>query len=157
VWAVLHIQRIHRGHFPLLDSGATGSASNTTGGFDLNGIQAPPDGKTLIVGHAANNQIYTVNPATGASTAIAGLNLTGPDGLVLQGKRLWVVGNNAVTRTRLSADLTSAVVEKVITSDLFQTPSTAALFGDKLGVVNAKFDTGIPPTADQYEVVVVGA
>jgi hypothetical protein len=24
-------------------------------------------------------------------------------------------------------------------------------------VVNAKFDTGIPPTADQYEVVVVNA
>jgi hypothetical protein len=140
---------------PVRELPVTGPAGNTTGGFDLNGIQATPDGRTLIVGHAANNQVYTVDPVTGASTAIAGLNLTGPDGLVLQGKRLWVVGNNVVTRTRLSADLTSAVVEKVITSDLFQTPSTAALFGDKLGVVNAKFDTGIPPTADQYEVVVV--
>jgi hypothetical protein len=62
-----------------------------------------------------------------------------------------------VTRLRLSADLTSAVVEKDITSDLFQTPSTAALFGHRLGVVNAKFDTGLPPTADQYEVITVGA
>jgi hypothetical protein len=34
-------------------------------------------------------------------------------------------------------------------------PSTAALFGSQLGVVNAKFDTGFPPTADQYEVVVI--
>jgi len=45
----------------------------------------------------------------------------------------------------------------VITSDLFQTPSTAARFGRRLGVVNAKFDTGIPPTADQYEIVLVKA
>jgi hypothetical protein len=48
------------------------------------------------------------------------------------------------------------VVVKVITSDSFQTP-TAALFGKILAVVNAKFDTGFPPTADQYEVVLVRA
>ena len=54
-------------------------------------------------------------------------------------------------------DLTSGVVEQVITSDLFQIPTTAARFGNRLAVVNAKFDTGFPPTADQYEVVVVDA
>jgi hypothetical protein len=32
---------------------------------------------------------------------------------------------------------------------------TAARFGRRLAVVNAKFDTGIPPTADHYEVIVV--
>jgi sugar lactone lactonase YvrE len=142
---------------PVRELTVTGPASTHSGGFDLNGIQVPPDGKTLIVGHSANNQVYTIDPVTGASTAIAGLNLTGPDGLVLEGRRLWVVGDNRVTRTRLSVDLTSAVVEKVITSDLFQTPSTAALFGDRLAVVNAKFDTGVPPTADQYEVIFVKA
>ena len=52
-------------------------------------------------------------------------------------------------------DLTSGVVEKVITSDLFQVPTTAPRFGGRLAVVNAKFDTGFPPTAEQYEVVVV--
>jgi hypothetical protein len=36
-------------------------------------------------------------------------------------------------------------------------PTTAARFGSRLAVVNAKFDTGIPPTADQYEVVLVRA
>ena len=40
---------------------------------------------------------------------------------------------------------------------LFQTPATAARFGRRLAVVNAKFDTGIPPTADQYEIVLVKA
>jgi hypothetical protein len=33
--------------------------------------------------------------------------------------------------------------------------SPAARFGSRLAVVNAKFDTGIPPNADQYEVVLV--
>jgi hypothetical protein len=44
---------------------------------------------------------------------------------------------------------------RVITGPLFQIPTTAARFGRRLAVVNAKFDTGIPPTADQYEVVLV--
>ena len=49
----------------------------------------------------------------------------------------------------------SSGVDKVITSELFQVPTTAALFGRRLAVVNAKFDTGIPPTAKQFEVVLV--
>jgi hypothetical protein len=47
------------------------------------------------------------------------------------------------------------VVEAVITSDLFQIPTTAARFGRRLAVVNAKFDTGIPPKAKQFEVILV--
>jgi hypothetical protein len=42
-----------------------------------------------------------------------------------------------------------------ITSGRFQTPTTVARFGRRLAVVNAKFNTGFPPTAKQYEVVVV--
>jgi hypothetical protein len=36
-------------------------------------------------------------------------------------------------------------------------PTTAARFGNRLAVVNAKFDTGIPPTAKQFEVILVNA
>jgi hypothetical protein len=63
--------------------------------------------------------------------------------------------NNQISRMRLAPDLAAGVVEGVITSELFQVPTTAARFGRRLAVVNAKFDTGIPPTADQYEVIVV--
>jgi hypothetical protein len=79
------------------------------------------------------------------------------DGIVLEGRRLWAVQNftNQVSRIRLAPDLTSGLVEEVITSDLFQIPTTAARFGSRLAVVNAKFDTGFPPTADQFEVVVI--
>jgi sugar lactone lactonase YvrE len=124
---------------------------------NLNGIQATANGKTLIVAHSANAQLYTVDPTTGASATIAGVSVPNVDGIVLEAGRLWAVQNfsNQVTRIRLAPDLTSGVVEEVITSDLFQIPTTAARFGSRLAVVNAKFDTGIPPTADQYEVIVV--
>jgi hypothetical protein len=135
----------------------SGPAADTSGEVNLNGIQATPDGKTLIVAHSINGQLYTVDPNSGASATIAGASVPNVDGIVLQGRRLWAVQNfsNQVARIRLSPNLASAVVEEVITSDLFQVPATAALFGSRLAVVNAKFDTGIPPTADQYEVVLV--
>jgi sugar lactone lactonase YvrE len=124
---------------------------------NLNGIQATPNGKTLIVAHSANAQLYTVDPTTGASAAIAGVSVPNVDGIVLEAGRLWAVQNfsNQVSRIRLRPDLAAGVVEEVITSPLFQVPTTAARFGSRLAVVNAKFDTGIPPTADQYEVIVV--
>jgi sugar lactone lactonase YvrE len=127
------------------------------GAVNLNGIQATPDGKTLIVAHSANAQLDTVDPATGASATIAGISVPNVDGILLEAGRLWAVQNfsNQVSRIRLAPDLSSGVVEEVITSPLFKVPTTAALFGSRLAVVNAKFDTGIPPTATQFEVIVV--
>jgi sugar lactone lactonase YvrE len=137
----------------------SGPAAEISGEVNLNGIQSTANGKTLIVAHSANAQLYTVDPTSGSSATIAGVSVPNVDGIVLAGRRLWAVQNfsNQVSRIRLRPDLTSGVVEEVITSELFQVPTTAARFGSRLAVVNAKFDTGIPPTADQYEVVVVDA
>jgi sugar lactone lactonase YvrE len=151
---------------PVSGAGALGSSSTlalsgpaaaVSGEFNLNGIAATPDGKTLIVAHSGNAQLYTVDPTTGASAAIAGVSVPFVDGIVLEAGRLWAVQNfsNQVSRIQLAPDLGSGVVEEVITSGLFQVPTTAARFGSRLAVVNAKFDTGFPPTADQYEVVLV--
>jgi sugar lactone lactonase YvrE len=135
----------------------SGPAAAISGEVNLNGIQATPNGKTLIVAHSANAQLYTVDPATGASAPIAGVSVPNVDGIVLEAGRLWAVQNfsNQISRIRLAPDLASGVVEAVITSPLFQVPTTAARFGSRLAVVNAKFDTGIPPRADQYEVILV--
>lgn len=136
--------------------GLSGPAADISGQFNLNGIRATPNGKTLIVGHSANAALYTVDPATGASAVISGVSVPNVDGLLLEAGRLWAVqNNNQITRIRLSPDLTSGVVEEIITHELFQVPSTAARFGSRLAVINTKFDTGFPPTAEQYEVVVV--
>jgi sugar lactone lactonase YvrE len=138
-------------------SGPAADISPISGAVNLNGIQATANGKTLIVAHSANAQLDTVDPTTGASATIAGVSVPNVDGIVLEAGRLWAVQNfsNQVSRIRLRPNLESGVVEKVITSPLFQIPTTAARFGSRLAVVNAKFDTGIPPTADQYEVIVV--
>jgi hypothetical protein len=134
----------------------TGPAAELSGQFNLNGIQATPNGKTLIVAHSANGELYTVDPVTGSSATIAGVSVPSVDGIVLLGRRLWAVQqSNQVTQVQLSPNLTSGDIEEVITSGLFQVPSTAARFGSRLAVINAKFDTGFPPTAEQWEVVLV--
>lgn len=137
----------------------SGPAADTAGDFNLNGIVATPDGRWLLVAHSGNGEIYRVDPADGSSSLIAGVSVPNVDGLVLHGRQLWAVQNfdNQISRFELDQDYTSGELQEVITSDLFQTPSTAALFGHTLAVVNAKFDTGFPPTADQYEVVLVDA
>ena len=133
------------------------AADITVGRVNLNGIQATPNGETLVVAHSVNAQLHTVDPTTGASATIAGVSLPNVDGIVLEAGRLWAVQNlsNQVSQIRLRPDLTSGAVEEVITDDLFQVPTTTARFGSRLAVVNSKRNTGFPPTADQYEVIVV--
>lgn len=134
----------------------SGPAAHLSGPFNLNGIAATPNGRTLIVAHSGDGALYTVDPVTGASAAIAGANVPDVDGILFEAGRLWAVQNsNQVTELRLSPDLSSATVERVITSGQFQVPTTVARQGSRLAVVNAKFDTGFPPTATSFEVVIV--
>ncbi|MDQ1511502.1 MAG: hypothetical protein QOG50_3346 [Actinomycetota bacterium] len=135
----------------------SGPAADLTGAFNLNGIVSTHHGATLIVAHTADASLYTVDPATGASALITGVNVPNVDGILLDGSRLWAVQNfsNQISEVRLSPDLGSGVIEKVITSSLFEVPTTVARHGNQLAVVNAKFDTGFPPTATQYEAVIV--
>jgi sugar lactone lactonase YvrE len=135
----------------------SGPAADTSGDVNNNGIQATPNGKTLIVAHSGQGALNVVDPATGESRMIEGVSVPFVDGILLEGGELYAVQNflNQIAVVRLSPDLTSGTVEELITSDLFQIPTTVARFGDRLATVNAKFDTGFPPTADQYEVIIV--
>ena len=132
----------------------TGPASDTDSQFNLNGIAAANGGRTLIVAHSGNAALYTVDPQTGASAAIAGVNVPNVDGILVRGRTLWAVQNfaNQISRIKLSGDLSSGVVKDVITSPLFQIPTTAANFGGKLAVVNAKFGVQDP---ENFDVVVL--
>ncbi len=133
----------------------TGPAGDASGSINNNGITTSPDSRSLIVAHTARGELNEVDPRTGASETIQGVSVPGADGIVRDGRTMWVVHNNQISRIRLNHDTTAGTTEKVITSPAFQSPSTVAKFGGRLAVVNAKFDTGFPPTADQYEVVVV--
>lgn len=135
----------------------SGPAADTSGEFNNNGIQSTADGSTLIVAHSAQGALNLVDPDTGASSTVAGLSLVSVDGFVLEGRTVYAVQNalGQIAQVRLSGDLSSGKVTKVITSDLFAVPATVARFGDQLAAVNAHFDTGFPPTSPTYEVVVV--
>jgi sugar lactone lactonase YvrE len=135
----------------------TGPAGDTSGQFNNNGITTSPDSRSLIVAHSTRGELNKVDPRTGASETIQGVSVPGADGIVRDGRTMWVVHNNQVSRFRLNHHATTGTLEKVITSPTFQSVATAAKFGGRLAVVNAKFDTGFPPTADQYEVVVVNS
>ena len=135
----------------------SGPAAHLSGAFNMNGIDATPDGKTLFVAHTGDGTIYRVDPTTGVSLPIVGADVPNVDGILFEANRMWAVQNfsNQVTALRLSPDLSSTTVEAVITSSDFEIPTTVARDGSRLAIVNAKFDTGFPPTATSFEVVVV--
>lgn len=124
---------------------------------NLNGIVAAGP-RTLIVAHTYRKELYTVDTVTGASAVIAGIDGTNGDGLLLEGLQIWVVQgfSNQISRYTLSGDLRSGHLEEVIKDSAFRVPTTAAKVDGWLLAVNSHFDTGIPPKASQYEVVVVG-
>ena len=136
----------------------SGPAADLSGEFNNNGIQAVKGGAMLIVAHSGNGVLNLVDAATGASTTIAGVSVPNIDGILLKGGReLFAVQNadNQISVWKLGTDFLAGKQRKIITSPLFQFPTTVARFGDRLAVANAKFDTGFPPTAKQYEVIVV--
>lgn len=132
---------------------------------NLNGIDATPNGETLIAVHSLLGVLYSIDPATGHATEIdlGGDDVSFGDGIVLHGKTVYVVQNfiNQVAVVELSPDLASGELVETITSDLFRVPTTGAMFGNTLYVVNARFDVAFPPllggelVSIDYEVVAV--
>ena len=109
-------------------AGLSGPAADTSEEFNLNGIQATANGKTLIVAHSANGQLYTVDPRTGSAT-IAGVSVPNVDGIAPGSAAVGGAEHQPGDQDPAGSDLGSGVVDKVITSPLFQTPATAARFG----------------------------
>jgi sugar lactone lactonase YvrE len=114
------------------------------GQFNANGIDATPSGKTLVVVNTSAGKLFTVDPATGAADEIelTGGNVQFGDGILLDGKTLYVVQNqlNQIAVIKLSPDLASGRIVGHITSGLFKVPTTIAEFGKRLYAVNARFN-----------------
>jgi len=129
----------------------SGPAGEPTAGFGLNGIDATPDGKTLIVCHTDFGKLYTVDPTTGASAEIvitAGALVAGTlDGILRVGHNIWVVQNFAelVSKVHVSPDWSTGAVTATVSNPAFDIPTTVARHGKRLAVVNAKFDVALPP------------
>ena len=135
----------------------SGPAADLSGFPNLNGIAATPDGLSLIVAHSARGEIYKVDPATGVSQSIAGVAVPTVDGIFYRDGKLYaaMVAFNQIAQITMSPDFLQGTMDAFVTSPHFQVPTTVAVFGNRIVAVNAKYDTGFPPTASSYEVVTV--
>jgi sugar lactone lactonase YvrE len=129
-------------------------------GFGANGISRTPDSKALLVIHSTDGVLYRVDRETGAATAVdlGGATLANGDGLLLRGRKLFVVQNflNQVSVVRLNPAGTSGTVVRTIEHEEFDVPTTVARFGNRLYLPNARFGTTPTPTTT-YTVVQVPA
>ncbi len=139
---------------PLSGPGAGGSPGN----FFMNDIIATPSGDTLLVAATIPGKVYRIDPRTGVSAEIAGVDAPSVASLVLEGQRLWAVQlDDKITRWCLDGDLSHGRPAGTITDPLFDQPVSAIKIGDHLAVVNSHIYSGYPPTSPTYEVLVVGA
>ncbi|MDX6410962.1 MAG: hypothetical protein QOE91_478 [Gaiellaceae bacterium] len=137
----------------------TGDYQHVAGQFNLNGIVATENGKTLIAVQTVAKKLFLIDPSTGATKTIdvGTYDLANGDGLLLQGKTLYVVQNasNKVAVFRLSTDLAKASLVRTITDADFDVPTTIDRAGERIYVVNARFGTATP-TDQSYHVVKAG-
>jgi len=122
-------------------------------GNNANGIDATPNGKTLIIVQTNVGKLFTVDRKTGVTREIK-LNepVVNGDGILLDGKTLYVVQNrdNKVAVVLLARDLRSATVTMHITDTDFDVPTTIDEFGNRLYAVNARFRPAGTPPETQY-------
>lgn len=135
----------------------SGDYQHVAGQFNLNGIVATPNGKTLIAVQSFARKLYTIDAKTGVAKLIdlGGYDLTNGDGLLLRGRTLYVVQNrnNQVAVFELSRDLTRATFLRAITDPgNLDVPTTIDRAAGRLYVVNARFGT-TTPTDQAYHVV----
>ena len=132
-------------------------------GFNINGIDATKDGKTLVLVQSATGNLFT-SDFDGVTTLIdlGGDSVPFGDGILLEGRTLFVVQNqlNQIAKIRLDRQLTAGTIVDLIDNDDLDidldVPTTIDRFGPRLYAVNARF--GTPPTPDTaYSITAVPA
>jgi sugar lactone lactonase YvrE len=124
-------------------------------GFNVNGIDATPNGTTLVIVQSNLGKLFTVDLA-GVTDEIelSGGDALNGDGILLDGKTLYVVKNvqNRIAVIALAPGLGSGLVTDHIMDPDFDVPTTIDEFGKWLYAVNARF--GTPNTPDTTYTVV---
>jgi sugar lactone lactonase YvrE len=127
--------------------------------FNVNGIDATANGKTLVFVQSNTGKLFTTDPNgfARAITLAGGESVPNGDGILLDGKTLYVVQNqlNVVAKIALSPNLRSGHVVRRTSSNDFDVPTTIAELGSRLYAVNARFGT-TPTTSTDYWVTQIG-
>lgn len=120
--------------------------------FNANGIVPTPDRKALLVVQTNTGKLFRIDPATGHSTLVdlGADDVIWGDGMVLEGRTLYVVQNlaNAVSMIELDVTGTSGKVIDRWTNPSFDTPTAMTRFGDRFYLSNARFTTPDAETAE---------
>jgi sugar lactone lactonase YvrE len=124
---------------------------------NLNGIEATRDGRKLIAVRTGSqtipSKLFAIDPRSGeASEIVLNEEIVNGDGLLLDGRTLYVVQNrsNLVAVVKLDRRLSSGTVVASISNPGFDVPTTMDDFGDRLYAVNARFGTTPTPDTAEY-------
>ncbi|MEU0404677.1 superoxide dismutase [Streptomyces sp. NPDC006197] len=130
--------------------------------FSANGIERTPDGRALLVVDVFQDggSLLRVDPRTGVARAVdlGGLKIPHGDGLLLLGRDLYIVQQavNQIDVVRLDATGTrGTAIARITDPDRFRVPTTAAAWGDRIYLPNARFGLDPDPATADYDVVSV--
>ncbi len=127
----------------------------TQTGFNLGGIVLSPDRTALIVAQGNVGKLWRFSLRTGAVSAVdtGTADLVNADGLVQDGRTLWVVRNfsKVLSTLRLAHDGRTARLVAATPTDPERVLTTAKLAQGRLLLVDSKFDE--PTAAPPYQVV----
>ncbi|HLL69362.1 MAG TPA: superoxide dismutase [Micromonosporaceae bacterium] len=132
----------------------TGDLAYTTGN-NANGISRTPDGQALLIVQSNRGLLFRVDPQTGVTRQVdlgvaptpEGLGpLVNGDGLLLQGRTLYVVQNrlNRVAVVELNRAGTAGEIVTTLTDPRFDVPTTVAAYRGRLYLPNARFGVATP-------------
>ena len=130
-------------------------------GFNVNGIDATANGKTLVFVQSGTGKLFTTG-ADGVARAITlagGESVANGDGILLDGKTLYVVQNalDVVAKISLASNLRNGrVVRRISSPGNLDFPTTIAEHGSRLYAVNARFDFPMPSASTPYWVTRLG-
>lgn len=146
------IWRITRGYGgwqiePWLDVSPTITYTPATDDFDLGGIVTTRDDEFLLTSQGTTGQLWRIDLDSQeiVEVDLGGASIPNADGIVLKGRKLWVVQNflRQVSQLRLDSDAESARLKRVQQTDPDKTLTTAILAKGRLLAVDSQF--GFPP------------
>lgn len=136
-----------------LDVSPTIAYTPSTVDFDLGGIVTTHDDDHLLTSQGTTGQLWRIDLDTRdiVEVDLGGASIPNADGIVLKGKKLWVVQNFArqVSMFKLDSDAESARLKRVQRTPGDRTLTTAKLAKGRLLAVDSQF--GFPPATAPAE------
>ena len=134
---------------PWLDVSSTIAYTPATTDFDLGGIVTTKDDDFLLTSQGTTGQLWRIDLTTREilQVDLDGDSIVNADGIVLKGRKLWVVQNftRQVSLFKLDSDWESARLKRVQQTPAGKTLTTAKLAKGRLLAVDSQF--GFPPAA----------